>query len=228
MQRYELAPATEIMVERREAPLYDFDVWSGSTRDHVYFANPLGIDTASGAVGTEIIKKQRQTNMVQGGYLPKPRFFMVEGIRLQINEAPQTTSKQIRIATFTTGDYQQTLTNYLLYNCFFYLQIGNKRYAEGPAFLFPGNLGIAGQVAAMSVGQRVENINSTAHIAQAATQYGAGRYWDTSRYPLMITHQQQVKAKLAAELSLDQLFPPQGEHRFVGTVLDGIHGREVQ
>jgi hypothetical protein len=228
------------LIEVRSQPLYDCDVLSTRTTFIDFFQIPRGHATVAGtvAVGANVMKTLRHTNMTQGGFLPNPKLFKVEGIRLSLSEAPQDkTSTPSTVLNVLQADHVQImLEEWLRYNMWFEFRVGSQKpYAVGPGFFFPANRGIGMNVAAVSLGQRVEG-NGLGITSEAITLHGAGLYWSLGRNTVTIGPNQSFRARLRnggltlhdntfaviANINSDSL------HRLCYCWLDGLYGVEVQ
>lgn len=237
------------LLEPRVEALYDSDVWSYTTSRIDYFQVPLGEQGVSGnpaIPGIPFTKQLRHTNNERGGSLPHPKMFVVKGIRLLVNDAPQSTSKEARAIATTpnasAGSPQTLLLSYIQYACYYRFRVGaQKIYAEGPGFMFPGNIGIQGNVATACVGQRMNSGQPPLGvITEAAHAHMAGIYYSLGRNSVTLAPGQSFRAELAAglepQLTLSGFFgllidaATQLNHmnRLIYNYLDGWLGAEVQ
>lgn len=226
------------LIEPNIQQLYDSEVWSSTTTEVAFFRRGQGSKTIGGdaTAGANIKKTLRHTNLSVAGILPKPEMYLILGCRLHVPEAPQTTSSDARNGTTSWGHPEAALQQYLSYLCYYKLRIGSKNYITGPGFFFPSNRGINTQLASMRVGQRVENINSTSHVAQAFACHTIGNGYGLGP-GLLITEGEEFRAELKAHArqSLNAIdataFPSganDGLHRLVYNFLEGVAGRAVQ
>lgn len=235
------------LLEPRVEALYDSDVWSVTTSRIDFFQIPYGQPGISGNAaipGIRFDKTLRHTNMDRGGSLNHPKMFVVKGIRLLVNDAPQSTSEEARLTglTWSARHPQQLLLTYLQYACYYRFRVGaQKIYAEGPGFMFPGNLGAQARATEVCLGQRLNGgTPSVGVISEAYHAHMAGIYFALGRNSMTLGPGQSFRAELAAgfepQLTLFGFFGGVIDasvqlnylNRLVYNYLDGWLGAEVQ
>lgn len=230
-------PAARPLLEPIVQAMYDTEVLSPDTQQIDFFQNPIGSLTTSGAAGTGVRKTLRFTNLETQGVLSHPRIHAVRGIRICLNEAPQTTSSDARSSTRSWSHPQLALLKWLQFRTYYLLSIGIKKYAEGPTFMFPGNVGIGSRASAVCLGQRL-NTGSLGVVSEGLAAHGWGLYYGLGRNSITIPPGQNFRAQIVSGDSAGTLynissdaFPKgvnNGIHRLVTNYLDGFHGTEVQ
>ena len=233
------------LLEPRVEALYDSDVWSYTTSRIDFFQVPLGQNGISGNAaipGIPFEKRLRHTNMERGGSLNHPKMFVVKGIRLILNDAPQSTSKECRVLTYSARSPQQLLLAYIQYACYYRFRVGaQKIYAEGPGFMFPGNIGAQARASEVCLGQRTNGGQpDVGVISEGYHAHMAGIYFSLGRNSMTLAPGQSFRAELAAgfepQLTLFGFFGQlidstvQLNHlnRLIYNYLDGWLGAEVQ
>lgn len=234
-----VVPEARPLVEPTIQPLYDSEVWSPTTTEATFFSSALGSQTQAGAAGANVTKTYRHTNLETQGQLSHPKLFVVQGVRLAINNAPQTTSSDAGYtdtSRYTYGHPQGALQKFIQFLCYFALRIGVKDYARGPGYLFPANLSLVPQVASAAVGTRFAAATPSGAIVDSFYSQPWGLYFATGRNAITIPPGQHIRGTLTA--AAGSLFAQQntafpsgtntGIHRLVYCVLDGTFAREVQ
>lgn len=232
------------LIEPVVQPLYDGVVWAPTTFRRFFFKVPMGQNDAGDGVtaGTNILKTHRHTNMTKGGALPMPKIQLVTGFRVVLNKAPQTTSSDAYTAEARAysayGDPEAFLMKYLAYFCYLEFWVGGarRRYAEGPLFMVPAQVGLKPQVASAAVGQRYAAAAPAGGIVDAHAYQQWGLYKSLGRNPVTIAPEQAFGAQISADAqSIYDKFSGGGALTFVGQIwrllyliADGEQGREVQ
>lgn len=177
----------------------------------------------AGAIGNATIM---HTNMEVPSAVPGPRIFLVHGIRLIANPLSIGATPALSDASVGTTanrlDQVDDLT--LLYQALaIEFSIGLKVYAQGPAWMFPANVGIGGLAA---IGVEADPDGASAVMASRVAVHTAGRGWShhAGKKPAL-WNTQPFKFRLLCDWTTN---PTLVDTRLLYAVLDGVYGREIQ
>lgn len=179
--------------------------------------------TVSGAGTGAIAATQMHTNMSAIGAIPRPKTFVVTGIRVHV--PPVAITSTVALSDDTTGaavennDQVDDLTA-IVTSCALRFRIGELTYAEGPILAMPANMGVGG-VAATSV-----NANAASVWQSRVALHTCGLAYDfsTGRRPVLWSSQ-NFRVQLLCEWATN---PTLLDNRLLYVYLDGILGRELQ
>lgn len=161
--------------------------------------------------------------------LTTPKLFLVTGVRILPTMLNEGLTDLLTDTAYTTSAAAITANDSfvfedlvrIIYGTTAALQVGEKKYARGPSFLFPGNSGIDGG----ATDALATTVAASANRRSVHSFFNAGRYFAMDRYPALIPSNQNFSYTLDSP----QATPPTlGAARMVYVILDGILGRETQ
>ncbi len=159
------------------------------------------------------------TNMDVSGQLSTPKVFEVTGIRFVVSNLNETGSAGPPHPA--TASDPLLLEDLLRMNNGLVLDftVGQKNYAEGPVWMFPGNCGVGGMASA-----GIADTTATEQYTIESGQ-GAGMPWQMAPYTIFIPSQQTFFVDLNAPGATT---PTLSVARLAWVVLMGRLGREAQ
>jgi hypothetical protein len=176
--------------------------------------------------GSAQIATRFHTNMASPRQLQRPDVFLVQGIRIAVPGLDYQTAATPAIDDDTTGgaaanmDQVDDLTTILHATALTFF-VGQKTYAEGPAWMFPFNCGAGGTIdtSAGGAGPGWQTRNAL---------FGQGRAFRFDRLgnPVMLWDGQTFGARLTCNWGGGN--PTLVDGKLVFVYLDGAHGRAVQ